>query len=110
MPPNQLRVPPLRLPGAAALNERLQEAKREAAQFNRDLQQLEEDLLYPASSQLAVFILPEVGKGVHARLGANPSSTTRSWPTIHTRLHELAALQRGGVQSVCTWQFARGRA
>ncbi len=83
--------------GAAALNERLQEAKREAAQFNRDLQQLEEDLLYPASSQLAVFVSLEVGKA----FTLDSVQIKLDDKVVANYLYsasELAALQRGGVQ------------
>lgn len=86
-------------PDPATLDERIQGAKRDVIQLNRDLLVLEEELLFPASTQVAVFLSLDVGKlftldSVQIRLDdklvANYLYTPR----------ELAALQRGGVQRV----------
>ena len=86
-------------PDPATLDERIQGAKRDVIQLNRDLLVLEEELLFPASTQVAVFVSLDVGKlftldSVQIRLDdklvANYLYTPR----------ELAALQRGGVQRV----------
>lgn len=86
-------------PDPATLDERIQGTKRDVIQLNRDLLVLEEELLFPASTQVAVFVSLDVGKlftldSVQIRLDdklvANYLYTPR----------ELAALQRGGVQRV----------
>lgn len=86
-------------PDPATLDERIQGTKRDVIQLNRDLLVLEEELLFPASTQVAVFVSLDVGKlftldSVQVRLDdklvANYLYTPR----------ELAALQRGGVQRV----------
>ncbi|HEX5357924.1 MAG TPA: AraC family transcriptional regulator [Aquabacterium sp.] len=86
-------------PAPATLDERIQGTKRDVIQLNRDLLVLEEELLFPASTQVAVFVSLDVGKlftldSVQIRLDdklvANYLYTPR----------ELAALQRGGVQRV----------
>ncbi len=86
-------------PDPATLDERIQDTKRDVIQLNRDLLVLEEELLFPASTQVAVFLSLDVGQlfaldSVQIRLDdklvANYLYTPR----------ELAALQRGGVQRV----------
>lgn len=82
---------------ARALDTRIQTLKQEALDLNRDLFVLEEELLFPASTQLAVFVSMDVGAlfdldSVQVKLDdavvANYLYTER----------ELKALQRGGVQ------------
>ncbi|MBI5926363.1 MAG: AraC family transcriptional regulator [Aquabacterium sp.] len=91
--------PDTNTPDPATLDERIQGTKRDVIQLNRDLLVLEEELLFPASTQVAVFVSLDVGKlftldSVQIRLDdklvANYLYTPR----------ELAALQRGGVQRV----------
>ena len=63
------RCPPSRdeapLPAAAgdrsALDAEVQALRREVVDLNRDLFMLEEDLLFPASTQVAVFVSMDVG-------------------------------------------------
>lgn len=84
---------------AAPLDERIQRAKADVIQLNRDLLVLEEELLFPANTQVAVFVSMDVGKlfdldSVQVRLDdkvvANHLYTPR----------EVTALHRGGVQRV----------
>ncbi|MEY4764715.1 MAG: hypothetical protein RI907_1388 [Pseudomonadota bacterium] len=84
---------------AAPLDDRVQDLKRDVIQLNRDLLVLEEELLFPASTQVAVFVSVDVGKlfaldtlqiRLDDKVVANYLYTAR----------ELAALQRGGVQRV----------
>ncbi len=82
-----------------ALDDRIQNAKRDVIQLNRDLLVLEEELLFPASTQVAVFLSLDVGKlfaldSVQIRLDDKVVANH-----LYTPL-ELAALQRGGVQRV----------
>jgi nucleoid-associated protein YgaU len=82
---------------AAGLDARIQDLKGEVIRLNRDLLVLEEELLFPAGTQLAVFVSMDVGKlfaldSVQIRLDdkivANYLYTPR----------EVEALHRGGVQ------------
>lgn len=81
----------------AVLDDRIQEVKSDVIQLNRDLLVLEEELLFPANTQLAVFVSLDVGKlfeldsvqiKIDDKLVAN---------YLYTPL-EVQALQRGGVQ------------
>jgi len=81
----------------AGLDARIQDLKSEVIRLNRDLLVLEEELLFPAGTQLAVFVSMDVGKlfaldSVQIKLDdkvvANHLYTPR----------EVEALHRGGVQ------------
>jgi hypothetical protein len=84
---------------ATGLNERVQQAKSDVIKLNRDLLVLEEELLFPASTQVALFVSMDVGKlfeldsvqiKLDDKLVANHLYTPR----------EVEALHRGGVQRV----------
>jgi hypothetical protein len=92
-------APAASTPEAATLDARIQDAKRDVIQLNRDLLVLEEELLFPASTQVAVFLSLDVGKlfaldSVQIKLDDKVVANH-----LYTPL-ELAALQRGGVQRV----------
>jgi hypothetical protein len=79
------------------LDAEVQSLRREVVDLNRDLFMLEEDLLFPASTQVAVFVSMDVGTffavdSVQLKVGdkevANYLYTER----------EQEALKRGGVQ------------
>ena len=81
----------------AALDSRIQTLKAEVMRLNRDLLVLEEELLFPASTQLAVFVSMDVGQtfaleSVQLRLGDKLVAQH-----LYTPL-EVQALHRGGVQ------------
>lgn len=81
----------------ATLDSRIQDTKRDVIQLNRDLLVLEEELLFPASTQVAVFLSLDVGKlfaldSVQIKLDDKLVANYLYTP------HELTALQRGGVQ------------
>ncbi len=88
---------PAPAPAAGGLDQRVQELKGDVLRLNRDLLVLEEELLYPAGSQVAVFISTDVGKlfdleSVQIRLDDK---------VVVTHLYTAAqvqALHRGGVQ------------
>lgn len=84
-------------PNAATLDERAQAAKRDAIQLNRDLQVLEEELLYPANTQLAVFVSLDVGKAFTLE-SVQISLDDKVVTNYLYKPQELQALQRGGVQ------------
>jgi hypothetical protein len=83
--------------GRSALDAEVQSLRREVVDLNRDLFMLEEDLLFPASTQVAVFVSMDVGTffaldsvqlKVDDKEVANYLYTER----------EQEALKRGGVQ------------
>jgi len=82
---------------AASLDSRIQDAKGDVIRLNRDLLVLEEELLFPANTQVAVFLSMDVGKlfelgSVQVRLDDKIVANY-----LYTPL-EVTALHRGGVQ------------
>jgi hypothetical protein len=93
---------------ASGLDSKIQTLKQEALELNRDLFVLEEELLFPASTQLAVFVSMDVGvlfelDSVQLKLDnvvvANYLYTER----------ELKALARGGVQRLHLGNLKTGK-
>lgn len=83
----------------ATLDNRVQDAKSEVIKLNRDLLVLEEELLFPANTQVALFVSMDVGKlfeldSVQIKLDDKLVAAY-----LYTPL-EVAALHRGGVQRV----------
>jgi len=86
-------------PAAAGLDERVQQAKSDVIKLNRDLLVLEEELLFPASTQVALFVSMDVGQmfqldSVQIKLDDKLVANH-----LYTPL-EVQALHRGGVQRV----------
>jgi len=86
-------------PDAATLDGRVQDIKSDVIKLNRDLLVLEEELLFPANTQVALFVSMDVGKlfeldSVQVRLD---DKVVASY--LYTPL-EVQALHRGGVQRV----------
>ena len=84
---------------AATLDGRIQDTKSDVIQFNRDLLVLEEELLFPANTQVALFVSMDVGKlfeldSVQVKLD---DKLVASY--LYTPL-EVQALHRGGMQRV----------
>jgi hypothetical protein len=84
-------------PVAATLDGRIQDAKNEIIKLNRDLLILEEELLFPANTQVALFVSMDVGKmfeldSVQVKLDDKLVANY-----LYTPL-EVQALHRGGVQ------------
>jgi len=84
---------------AGSLDDRVQAAKADVIRLNRDLMVLEEELLFPANTQVAVFVAMDVGllfdlDSVQIKLDDKLVSTY-----LYTPL-EVQALHRGGVQRV----------
>ncbi|MEW6705973.1 MAG: AraC family transcriptional regulator [Pseudomonadota bacterium] len=82
---------------AAGLDDRIQDLKADVIKLNRDLLVLEEELLFPANTQVAVFLSMDVGKlfsleSVQVKLDDKLVSNHLYTPM------EVAALHRGGVQ------------
>jgi hypothetical protein len=85
--------------GRSTLDAEVQSLRREVVDLNRDLFMLEEDLLFPASTQIAVFVSMDIGTffaldsvqvKVNDKEVANYLYTER----------ELEALKRGGVHRI----------
>ena len=94
-PATAASTPPL----AATLDGRVQDVKSDVIKLNRDLLVLEEELLFPANTQVALFVSMDVGKmfeldSVQIKLDDKVIAAY-----LYTPL-EVAALHRGGVQRV----------
>jgi hypothetical protein len=84
-------------PAAAGLDTRIQDAKADVIKLNRDLLVLEEELLFPASTQVAVFLSMDVGK----LFGLESVQVKLNDKVVANYLYsplEVQALHRGGVQ------------
>jgi len=84
---------------AGSLDDRVQQTKADVIRLNRDLLVLEEELLFPANTQVAVFVSMDVGllfdlDSVQVKLDDKVVTTY-----LYTPL-EVQALHRGGVQRV----------
>lgn len=91
----------------AALDARVQALKAEVIRLNRDLLVLEEELLFPAGTQVAVFVSMDVGRffeleSVQIKLDDKVISQH-----LYTAL-EVQALHRGGVQRVFVGNLRAG--
>ena len=81
----------------APLDARIQDVKSDVIKLNRDLLVLEEELLFPANTQVALFVSMDVGKmfqldSVQVKLDDKLVANY-----LYTPL-EIQALHRGGVQ------------
>ena len=80
-----------------ALDDRVQKVKSDVIKLNRDLLVLEEELLFPANTQVVVFVSMDVGKmfdldSVQVKIDDKPIANYLYTPA------EVNALHRGGVQ------------
>lgn len=83
--------------GFSGLDKRIQDLKSDVMQLNRDLLVLEEELLFPANTQLAVFLSMDKETlfeldSVQVKIDDKVVTSYLYTPT------ELQALKRGGVQ------------
>lgn len=90
---------PASAPAPSTLDGRIQEVKGDVIRLNRDLLVLEEELLFPANTQVALFVSVDVGKlfqleSVQVKLDDKIVANY-----LYTPL-EVQALHRGGVQRV----------
>jgi hypothetical protein len=92
----------------ASLDTRIQQVKAEVLRLNRDLLVLEEELLFPASTQVAVFVSMDVG--VLFELGSVQVLLDGQVVSNHLyTAQELKALQRGGVQRLFLGNLKTGK-
>ncbi|MCF6211021.1 MAG: AraC family transcriptional regulator [Gammaproteobacteria bacterium] len=75
----------------------MQDLKKQAKALNRDLFILEEELLFPSNTQLAVFLSIDVGSYFRLDSVQLKIDDKEVANHLYTR-RELDALQRGGVQ------------
>jgi hypothetical protein len=85
------------MPDTRALDEEIQSIKKDAVDLNRDLFVLEEELLFPANTQVAVFLSMDVGEffaldTVELRVDDKQVAKHLYTP------REAEALLKGGVQ------------
>ena len=97
--------------GSAAfqnLDKRIQDTKQEVLELNRDLFVLEEELLFPASTQVAVFLSVDVGEFFQldsVQLKLDNKVVTNY---LYTE-RESAALLRGGVHRLHMGNLRAGK-
>jgi hypothetical protein len=90
------------------LDGRIQDTKGDVIRLNRDLMVLEEELLFPANTQVAVFVSMDVGKlfaldAVQVKLDDKVVANYLYTPA------EVEALHRGGVQRVYLGNLRAGQ-
>ena len=91
-----------------SLDDRVQQTKADVIRLNRDLLVLEEELLFPANTQVAVFVSMDVGllfdlDSVQVKLDDKVVTTY-----LYTPL-EVQALHRGGVQRLYLGDLKAGQ-
>lgn len=91
-----------------ALNEQTQDIKKQALELNRDLFSLEEELLFPANTQVAVFVSLDTGEffsldAVQIKLDDKIVANYLYTPK------QVDALHRGGVQRLFVGNVKGGK-
>jgi len=80
-----------------SINQQVQDLKQQVIQLNRDLFILEEELLFPANTQVAVFLSMNIGE--FFQLDAVKLTLDNQVVTHYLYTEkQIDALQRGGVQ------------
>ena len=93
--------------GTRALDEQIQDLKQQVVDLNKDLFVLEEELLFPANTQVAVFVSMDVGEffgldSVTVKIDNKEVSNYLYTP------REVAALVKGGVQRLYVGNLRAG--
>lgn len=90
-----------------SLDEQVQEIKSEVLSIAAELNRLEEKLLYPSNTQVAVFVAVE--EGDTARFDSVQIALDGELVAHHIySFKELEALQKGGVQRIYTGNVTTG--
>src|SRR5262249_11692828 len=90
-----------------SLDEQIQEIKSDALRMSAELSQLEEKLLYPSGTEVAIFV--ELAKGDTMRLDAVRLQIDGQLVAHYIySAKELQALHKGGVQRVYVANVATG--
>lgn len=91
-----------------AADEELRALKQELVALNRDLFMLEEELLFPASTQVAVYLSMDVGKYFALDAVELSIGKQRVAKYLYTE-REVDALHRGGVHRLYLGNLKTGR-
>jgi hypothetical protein len=91
-----------------ALDEQIQDLKQQVVDLNKDLFVLEEELLFPANTQVAIFVSMDVGEffgldSVTLKIDNHEVSNYLYTP------REVAALAKGGVQRIYVGNLRAGK-
>jgi hypothetical protein len=92
---------------ATGLDSRIQDVKGDVIRLNRDLMVLEEELLFPANTQVALFVSMDVGK----LFSLDSVQLTLDDKVVSNYLYtplEVQALHRGGVQRMFVGNLKAG--
>ena len=99
----EARVPrksrPIQLRELRAVDQDVQDLKKQLVDLNRDLFKLEEEILYPASTQVAVFLSLNVGTFFALDSVTVKVDDKEVANYLYTE-REVQALHRGGVQKL----------
>lgn len=89
------------------LDEQVQEVKSDVLSISQELSRLEEKLLYPSGTQVAIFVA--LAKGDQMRLDSVRLQIDGQLVTQHIySAKELEALRKGGVQRIYVGNVASG--
>jgi len=93
--------------GTRGLDEQIQDLKKDVVDLNKDLFVLEEELLFPANTQVAVFVSMDVGDffaldSISLKIDNHDVSNYLYTP------REVAALLKGGVQRLYVGNLKSG--
>jgi len=91
-----------------SLDERIQDLKKDVVDLNKDLFMLEEELLFPANTQVAVFVSMDVGDffaldSISLKIDSHEVSNYLYTP------REVTALLKGGVQRLYVGNLRSGQ-
>jgi hypothetical protein len=94
-------------PGTRGLDEQIQDLKKDVVDLNKDLFVLEEELLFPANTQVAVFVSMDVGDffaldSITLKIDDHEVNNYLYTP------REVAALVKGGVQRLYVGNLRAG--
>jgi len=94
--------------GTRALDEQIQSLKKDVVDLNKDLFVLEEELLFPANTQVAVFVSMDVGEffaldSLTLKIDNHDVSSYLYTP------REVSALLKGGVQRLYVGNLKAGQ-
>lgn len=90
------------------LSQQIEELKQAALELNRDLLILEEDLLFPANTQIAVYVSVDVG--YYFTLDAVKLTVDDDLVTSHLYTEKQnSALNRGGIQRLYLGNLKTGK-
>jgi hypothetical protein len=94
--------------GTRALDQQIQDLKKDVIDLNRDLFVLEEELLFPANTQVAVFVSMDVGD-FFALDSISLKVDNRDVSNYLYTPREVAALIKGGVQRLYVGNLKAGQ-